>query len=210
MRLRHDHAIGGLGLSIIYGFTGQFSLGHAAFVGIGAYTAGLFSHHFQTLRHPRPILGSLVVGGRSPALVGFLIGVPILRLQVGLPGHRHPGLRLYRQRRFAEFRQAGPPPVGGSRGMTGDPHFRTLGWYFGGAVSSVILCRNFVFSTHGGPVRRSGRTRWPRTWWDQPGQDKMMAFTMGCALAGLAGALYAHNIPSCIPILQLPEIHRRT
>ncbi len=41
------YVIGGLGLSIIYGFTGQFSLGHAAFVGIGAYTAGLFAITFS-------------------------------------------------------------------------------------------------------------------------------------------------------------------
>ena len=99
------YVIGGLGLSIIYGFTGQFSLGHAAFVGIGAYCAGWFAITFS---HYGSMGISGVAGGRhGQRRVGRL---PDRRAdpaaEVRLPGDRHPGLQLHRLRRDAEFRQA--------------------------------------------------------------------------------------------------------
>ena len=74
-----------LGLHIVIGETGQFALSHAAFYGVGIYTAGLINN----LWHP-PFFVSIVAGGLLAALLGYVIGALALRmrgLQV-LPAHQ--------------------------------------------------------------------------------------------------------------------------
>jgi branched-chain amino acid transport system permease protein len=198
MRYAMVITIGALGLSIIYGFTGQFSLGHAAFVGIGAYSAGLFSIYF---RHYgiMAFLGSLVVGTVLAGLVGFLIGVPILRLKSDYLGIATLGFNFIVWGGMQNSDRL-IPVLGGARGMTGIPMVQSLGWYYFIAVLTIILVRNFVFSTHG---RACTAIRENETAADvvgvSPAQTKIMAYTMGCALAGLGGALYCHNIPFLHP-----------
>jgi branched-chain amino acid transport system permease protein len=190
--------VGALGLSIIYGFTGQFSLGHAAFVGIGAYSAGLFELTFRQYGIPA-FLGSLVVGMVIAGLVGFLIGVPILRLKSDYLGIATLGFNFIVVNAFQNADKV-LPALGGARGMTGTPQVQTLAWYYAAAVIVIILVRNFVFSTHG---RACASIRENETAADvvgvSPARTKIMAFTTGCALAGLGGALYAHNIPFLHP-----------
>ncbi len=67
-------AIAALGLQLIIGFTGQLSFGHAAFVGIGAYTAGVTSVSFKL-----PFLLTLPLAGIAAALAGLIVA-PVLRL----------------------------------------------------------------------------------------------------------------------------------
>jgi branched-chain amino acid transport system permease protein len=69
------YAVLTLSLNLITGFCGQFSLGHAGFYGIGAYTAALLAVHFGS-----PFLGNLVAAAAAAGLAGFLIGLPTLRL----------------------------------------------------------------------------------------------------------------------------------
>lgn len=64
-----------LGLNLITGVTGQLSLGHAAFMSIGAFTSAII-----TINHNLPFGLNLLLAGFSAALVGSLIGFPILRL----------------------------------------------------------------------------------------------------------------------------------
>src|SRR5499425_532882 len=77
-------------LNIVNGMTGQFSIGHAGFMAVGAYTAGKFS--FQTkdlvIAHlPSAMsdqvlfLVALLIGGCTAALCGFIVGLPSLRLR---------------------------------------------------------------------------------------------------------------------------------
>jgi len=72
--------IGALGLSVIYGFTGQFSLGHAAFYGIGAYTAGVIGNvwgHGDMMYFMLALFAGALVAG----VAALLVGMPILRLR---------------------------------------------------------------------------------------------------------------------------------
>jgi branched-chain amino acid transport system permease protein len=64
-----------LSLNLITGFCGQFSLGHAGFYGVGAYTAALLAVH-----HASPFLLNLAAAAVVAGLLGFLIGLPTLRL----------------------------------------------------------------------------------------------------------------------------------
>jgi branched-chain amino acid transport system permease protein len=64
-----------LSLNLVTGFCGQFSLGHAGFYGIGAYTAALLAVHYQS-----PFLLNLAAAAVTAGITGFLIGLPTLRL----------------------------------------------------------------------------------------------------------------------------------
>lgn len=63
-------------LNLITGFTGQFSLGHAGFMAIGAYLSAALTVFYQL-----PFLAVLVLSGVAAALVGIIIGLPALRLK---------------------------------------------------------------------------------------------------------------------------------
>jgi branched-chain amino acid transport system permease protein len=65
-----------LGLNLLTGFNGQFSLGHSAFYGIGAYTAAILMHNYDV-----SYLWTLPAAGAVCFVVGFLFGLPALRLQ---------------------------------------------------------------------------------------------------------------------------------
>jgi branched-chain amino acid transport system permease protein len=70
------YAIGILGLSLLIGFNGQISLGHGAFFAIGAYTAAILMANWDV-----PYWATLPVTAVICASVGFLIGLPALRLE---------------------------------------------------------------------------------------------------------------------------------
>jgi branched-chain amino acid transport system permease protein len=65
-----------LGLNLLTGFNGQFSLGHSAFYGLGAYTTAILMHNYDV-----PYYWTLPAAGAVCFAVGFLFGLPALRLQ---------------------------------------------------------------------------------------------------------------------------------
>jgi branched-chain amino acid transport system permease protein len=65
-----------LGLNLLTGFNGQFSLGHSAFYGIGAYTAAIMIHNYEF-----SYLWTIPAAGGVCFVIGFLFGLPALRLQ---------------------------------------------------------------------------------------------------------------------------------
>ncbi len=69
-------AIGALGLNILTGFTGQISLGHAAFMGIGAYATAVLA-----ARAGWPFWLAVPAGGAAACLAGMVVGVPSLRIK---------------------------------------------------------------------------------------------------------------------------------
>lgn len=69
-------AIGAMGLNLLTGYTGQISLGHGAFLAIGAYTSGLL-----TGKAGIPIFLSIPLSGLMAAGLGFIVGIPSLRLK---------------------------------------------------------------------------------------------------------------------------------
>jgi branched-chain amino acid transport system permease protein len=77
-------AIGALGLNLLTGYTGQPSLGSAAFIGIGAFTAGYLGGRvdvFGVLERDWPFLGYLAVAAVIGGLIGLIVGLPALRLR---------------------------------------------------------------------------------------------------------------------------------
>ena len=69
------YAIVALGLNLLTGFNGQISLGHGAFIAVGAYTSAILMFD-----HGWPFWATIPVGGLATGALGFLVGVPSLRL----------------------------------------------------------------------------------------------------------------------------------
>jgi len=186
-----------LGLSIIYGFTGQFSLGHAAFMGLGAYCAAILTHYVGSESGtvaPGAFFLALVAGGAFAAVVGYLIGLPILRLRSDYLGIATLGFGII-VRVVLENSDKVIPITSGARGMTGirSPDFIFL-WAFVTLLLGILVARNLRFSS---PGRACLSIREDETAANLMGIDvtryKTIAFVLGCAYAGVAGALYAHT-----------------
>src|SRR5580692_2570159 len=71
-------------LNLINGYTGQFSLGHAGFMAVGAYMAAVITNQFGELNSFASgaiFLTALLTGGLAAAVAGLLVGIPTLRLR---------------------------------------------------------------------------------------------------------------------------------
>ena len=184
-------AVSALGLNLIYGYTGQFSLGHAAFYGIGAYVAAYLSKSIQST-NPLILLLGVICGGILAGLVAFLIGLPILRLRSDYLGIATLGFGIIMKIVF-DNADALIPSLGGSRGMTGIPRLTTFAWVFGVFVLGVIVLRNLVYSSIG---RALLSIREDEVASEAVGINttkyKTIGFVIGCVYAGVAGGLYAH------------------
>ncbi|KWW14074.1 MULTISPECIES: branched-chain amino acid ABC transporter permease [Peribacillus] len=170
-------------LHLIIGITGQFSIGHAGFLAVGAYASAV-----MTMKLNMPFTLALIVGGLTAALAGLIIGIPSLRLKGDYLAIATLG--------FGEIVRIvllNIDYVGGASGMQVS-HLTTWPWVFASVLVTVIVIRNFTSSTHG---RACISIREDETAADSMGINttyyKVVAFAIGAFFAGIAGALYAHN-----------------
>ena len=180
-----------LGLNVIYGYTGQFSLGHAGFYGIGAYTAAYLGALFK-VEGIWAFLPVLFLGGVAAGLLGYLVGVPILRLKDDFLAIATLGfgilirVLLDNSDRLSDF-------LGGSRGFIGIPKIVNLEIAFGAAVFLILVTRNLIFSRYGLFWQCIKDDELAATAFGiNTARMKLLAFTYGCFLAGIGGALYAY------------------
>jgi branched-chain amino acid transport system permease protein len=111
------NAIAAMGLSLLMGYAGQISLGHAAFFGIGAYSSGILTAKYAF--HPA---GAFVFGILLSSLIAYLVGKPTLRLK----GHYMAVATLgFGEIIFIVFNELSPL-TGGPSGLSGIPPL-TLG-----------------------------------------------------------------------------------
>lgn len=171
-------------LNLINGITGQFSIGHAGFMAIGAYTAAIVVVKFDG-----PLILALLAGAVVSAIAGFLIGLPTLRLNGDYLAIATLGFGEIVRIVFLNMEY-----VGGASGFS-VPKTITWTWSFWLMVLSVIIIRNFINSTHG---RACISIRENEIAADVMGINttkyKIMAFTLGAFFAGLAGGIYANYL----------------
>ena len=183
--------IASLGLNVIYGYTGQFSLGHAAFYGIGAYASALLTHVFAIDSVPL-FLPVLLVAGLFTAAVGGLIGLPILKLRDDFLAIATLGFGML-VRTLLDNSDRVADLLGGSRGFIGIPRITSLELVFGVMAVLIPVTRNLIFSRYGLFWQCIKDDELASTAFGiDTGRMKSMAFTYGCFLAGVAGGLYAH------------------
>jgi branched-chain amino acid transport system permease protein len=191
-------------LNLVNGFTGQFSIGHAGFMAVGAYTSAMFSLHAgmqvvaKLLAAHVPagvaqgamLLVALVLGGLVAAIFGWLVGLPSLRLRGDYLAIVTLG--------FGEIIRVlilNIDAVGGARGLPGIPHWADFFWVFLGVAVVLALARNLARSTHG---RAMFAIRDDEIAAEALGVDttayKVTAFVLGAFFAGVAGGLFAHYL----------------
>ena len=184
-------AIGAIGLSLIYGFAGQFSLGHAAFYGFGAYTAGIIGKVWGRGNYLWFLL-SIIAGALMAVVMSYIIGVPVLRLRSDYLGIATLGFGIIVKVLINNSDRLWPV-FGGARGVTGVPQiagFDLVYWIF---IAVVIFARNIIASSHG---RAWVAVREDELAADIMGIDtakaKQLAFTLGCMLLAWLDAMHRY------------------
>lgn len=185
-----------LSLNLIIGMTGLFTMGHAAFFGIGAYTSAILT------KLGVPWFFSMLAGVVLAALVAFLIGIPTLRLVGDYLAVVTMGLGEIVRAIFKNWISVTRGPMG----LPGIPHASIFGISFNTAekfliLSAICLAIVFIISEliiHSPFGRVLKGIREDETASQALGKNtyrfKMISFVVGCGMAGMAGSLYAHYI----------------
>ena len=169
-------------LNLVTGFTGQFSLGHAGFMAIGAYSTGLITMAIPTVWGF--VLG-LATGAVLAAMVGFLIGLPTLRLRGDYLAIATLGMAEIIRVLLLGFTIC-------AAGLSGIPQFVNWSWLFVLTVGTVVLITNFLNSRHG---RDCIAVREDEIAAESIGvrstRVKTLAFMTGAFFGAVAGGVYA-------------------
>jgi branched-chain amino acid transport system permease protein len=189
------YAIAACGLNVIIGYAGQVSLGHAAFVGIGAYTAALLA----TKAGLSFWIALPIVIGLS-AIFGILLGLPSLRVREDFLAITTIGINFIVEAIFNYV-----PFFGGALGIGGIPQIALFGTKMKG-LAFFYLCLFFLL------IAMAVCWWFARSWAGlacfalreeesaassmgiSPVRFKLLAFVVGTCIAGLSGALNAHYI----------------
>jgi len=179
-------------LNLINGYTGQFSLGHAGFMAVGAYTAAAITNQFGELNPYLSIavfLGALLAGGLLAAVAGLLVGIPTLRLRGDYLAIVTLGFGEIIRVVFQNMQS-----VGGARGLSVMHGWTNFFWAFGFAAVTVYVVTALVHSTYGrGFIAVRDDEVAASAMGISTTKYKVTAFVVGAFFAGIAGGLYAHS-----------------
>ena len=187
-------------LNLITGFTGQFSIGHAGFMAVGAYTSAYLTVYYAqawerslagmlgaTVAHALIFLLAILVGAIVAALAGLVVGIPSLRLRGDYLAIVTLG--------FAEIIRIvilNIDKVGGATGFT-VPGYTNFLWVGIFAVLTIVIVYNIVHSDMG---RALVSIREDELAAEAMGINttryKVLSFVISSALAGMAGVLFGH------------------
>lgn len=200
-------------LNLINGFTGQFSIGHAGFMCIGAYTSAYFTTilfkaakmaYFPQLTL---FIFSLLMGGLVAALAGYFIGLPTLKLKgdylaivtlafgevvrsiIRASDEISVFLKNIGLVKFSETISK----ISGPRGLSAIPALSKFWLVYIIAIISIIIMRNFIYSTHGRAclsIRENELAS--ETMGVNTTRYKIIAFSLSAFFAGIGGGLFAH------------------
>lgn len=210
-----------ISLNLTVGILGELSLGHAGFMSVGAFTgvtaamalSGRVSSGIVCL-----IVG-MVVGAAFAAIVGFLIGIPVLRLKgdylaivtlafgeiikgifnnlyVGIDSN---GLHMSLLSDKTDLAEGGKLIIGGPMGLTSIPRYSTFTIGIILVIITLIVVFHLVSSRQGRAIMA---VRDNRIAAESIGVNitkyKLMAFTVSAALAGASGTLFAMNYSTIV------------
>jgi branched-chain amino acid transport system permease protein len=185
-------------LNLVNGYTGQFSLGHAGFMSVGAYLSAaetmflgpklLGDDGGTAFQQGALFLAALLAGGLSAALAGLLVGVPSLRLKGDYLALVTLGFGEIIRVIFQNVEV-----LGGALGMNGIPPYTNIFWVLAFVAITVFVVTCLVNSTYG---RGFLATHDDEIASEAVGLNttryKIVAFVIGAFFAGIAGGLYGH------------------
>ncbi len=185
-------------LNLVNGYTGQFSLGHAGFMSVGAYLAAAVSVFLgpkllgedggTAWQQGLLFFGALLAGGISAALAGLIVGVPSLRLKGDYLALVTLGFGEIIRVIFQNVET-----LGGALGLNGIPAYTSIFWVLAFVALAVFTVTCLVNSTYG---RGFLATHDDEIAAEAIGLNttryKIVAFVVGAFFAGIAGGLYGH------------------
>jgi branched-chain amino acid transport system permease protein len=189
------YSVVGLGLMVLSGYTGLFSIGHAAFLGVGAYTEAVL----QAQGWPFPL--SISMAALLSAAVGVVVGLPALRVKGIYLGIATIAFGFIVEEVLARWESV----TGGNSGKSvGSPHM--FGWVADTSVSFyfvclvvTVLCTLAVLNLLRSPTGRAfvairDSEISAQSMGIHLARYKTLSFALSAAMAGIGGALYAHQI----------------
>ena len=208
-----------ISLNLTVGILGELSLGHAGFMCVGAFLGAIFSIAMKDVITFSPLrfLLALIIGAVSAGIIGFLIGMPVLRLKgdylaiVTLAfgeimknifgnlylGIDETGLHATMSSAGLTLGAGGQMIVSGPRGATGITKLSTFAVGFVLILFTLFVVQNLINSREGRAIKA---VRDNRIAAESVGINvtafRMKAFVVSAFLAGMAGALYAMNYGS--------------
>ena len=211
------YVIVAIALNLTVGILGELSLGHAGFMCVGAFSSAVFSLAFKdAIPGGFRFFLAILIGAAAAALVGFLVGIPVLRLRgdylaivtlafgeiikniinalyLGVDGN---GIHFTMKDALSlNMEEDGVMLIKGAQGVTGTPNDSnfTIGIIL--ILITLFIVLNFIHSRTGRAVMSIRDNRIAA---ESVGINvtkyKLMAFSISAALAGVAGVIYAHNL----------------
>lgn len=190
-----------IGLNLLMGYTGQISLGHAGFLGIGAYASAVLTSHFSWSP-----LAAMVAGAAATGILAFVVARPILKLKGHTLAMATLGLGII----ISIVLTNEAKYTGGPDGIA-VPAFELLGWTIAGekswyAVVAVLLvlftwaALNLVDSPGGRALQAiHGSEVASRVVGVDTTRFKVRIFVLSAVVASLAGSLSAHYVGFVTP-----------
>ncbi len=176
-------------LNLVNGYMGEFSVGHAGFMAVGAYVASILTVRVfpeSTLAFLFPV--ALIAGGLAAALAGLVVALPSFKTRGDYLAIVTLAFLMI-VKSVIENIEA----IGGPRGFLGMSKLTTLPWTFVWVVIALWVIRNFIYSNYGRGVIS---IREDEIASDLMGVDtkrvKLLAFTISAFFTGVAGGLFAH------------------
>ncbi|WP_455715902.1 branched-chain amino acid ABC transporter permease [Anaerosporobacter sp.] len=184
-------------LNLLVGYMGEFSLGHAGFMSVGAYASAIVTNALASYGVPDIALFiiALFVGGIAAAITGVLVGIPALRLRGDYLAIVTVAFAEIIRVAFCNFKI-----TGSGRTMSGITKLSSFYWCFWAMVVCVVVMYMYIRS-------RFGRTviaiREDYIAASASGINvtfyKVLNFTISAFFAGIGGAMYAHYMTAMIP-----------
>jgi branched-chain amino acid transport system permease protein len=176
-------------LNLVNGYMGEFSVGHAGFMAVGAYVSSVLTvNAIPEELAPWLFPATVAAGGAGAALVGLLVAVPSFRTRGDYLAIVTLAFNMIVKSVLENI-----DAVGGPRGVLGIPRLTTMPWVFAWTVASIWIVRNLVYSNIGRGILaiREDEVAGELLSVDTR-RVKLLAFTVSSFLAGAGGALFAH------------------
>lgn len=179
-----------LSLNLINGCAGQFSLGHAGFMGVGAYVSALFTTvlPYAFFHTPVGIGVAVVFGGAMAAIAGYLVGLPSLRLRGDYLAIVTLGFGEIIRIIFLNI-----DAVGGARGLPGIPRAANFFWVYLSVLFTFVMLFRLIRSSTGRAILSVREDEIAaEAMGINVARYKIVAFVISSFFAGIAGGLFAH------------------
>ena len=204
------YAILGMSMNLINGFTGLFSLGHAGFMAVGAYTTALLTippaikaqifylapliKPLDQMNLPFPV--ALFVGGLLAAVVGGLIAAPTLRLKGDYLAIATLGFAEIIRVVFTNTQTI----TNGALGLKGIPALTNLWWSFGAAAFTLVVLLSLINSSYGRALKAIREDEIAaESMGIHLAKHKTLSFVIGAFFAGIGGGLLGNLLGTIDP-----------